>query len=139
LQFPLTGSAPLLRRFLRRRLESSEAALIESLRRQRRFYERVSEGGLRLSRRDYRRAFGHEEDGDAFEQLLFWEMFVPPAGAADGRAIAEEMQRIDALREAAGAAPRIKQQQLLEVLGAEPALIFTSSAATARDLHAALR
>jgi hypothetical protein len=67
LQFPLTGSAPLLRRFLWRRLESSEAALIESVKRQLRFYERVIESGRPLAKRDYRRAFASEEDGEAFQ------------------------------------------------------------------------
>src|SRR5437588_916567 len=43
LQFPLSGSASLLRQFVWRRLESSHAALLESIRRQLRFYERVVE------------------------------------------------------------------------------------------------
>src|SRR5699024_3094844 len=80
LAFPLVGSAPLLRRFLRRRLESSEAALIESVTRQRRFYERALSAisaGRTLPKRDYRKAFAHEEDRDAFQDVLFWEFFAP--------------------------------------------------------------
>ncbi len=80
LQFPLVGSAPLLRKFLRRRVESSEAALLESIRRQCRFYERALEslrGGRVLTKRDYRRAFAHEEDRDAFQQVLFWDVWLP--------------------------------------------------------------
>src|SRR5205823_6448683 len=62
LKFPLIGAHhALLRRVLWRRLESSEAALIESLRRQTRFYERALEclqSGRELTKREYRRAFG---------------------------------------------------------------------------------
>ena len=81
LQFPLSTSAPLLRQFLWRRLESSPATLIESARRQLRFYERVIESGRALSRRDYRQAFAAEEDADAFQQILFWDMLAPADGS----------------------------------------------------------
>jgi hypothetical protein len=88
LQFPFVGEHALLRRFLRRRLESSEAALIESLRRQLRFYERALAAiaaGRSLPKRDYRRAFAHEEDRDAFQDVLFWELFAPPGDVDPAR------------------------------------------------------
>ncbi|HKO58597.1 MAG TPA: SNF2-related protein, partial [Thermoanaerobaculia bacterium] len=118
LQFPLVTGAPLLRQFLRRRLESSEAALLESVRRQRRFYERVLEGGRALTKRDYRRAFANEEDADAVQKLLFWDMFAPRE--LDGAAVAEEVQRLDALATAARAAPPTKLELLQQALAEEP-------------------
>jgi superfamily II DNA or RNA helicase len=138
LQFPLVGEHALLRRFLWRRLESSEAALAESVRRQLRFYERALAciaAGRSLPKRDYRRAFAHEEDRDAFQEVLFWELFAP-SGQADPVAIREEMARLQTLL-ALPASP--KRQLLRELLTEEPTLIFTGSAATARDLGAHLR
>lgn len=140
LRFPLIGESAILRRFLWRRLESSEAAFLESLRRQRRFYERALAAiaaGRTLPKRDYRAAFAREEDRDAFQEILFWDLFAP-RGDADPREIREEMARIDALIELARNAPGAKREQLLATLGREPALIFTGSAATARHLHAAI-
>jgi len=143
LQFPLAGHRAILRRFLRRRLESSEAALIESVRRQLRFYERAlaaMAAGRTLPRGDYRRAFAHEEDRDAFQTILFWELFAP-AGEVDPQAVREEMSRLDALLSLARASPCIKRSMLVELMAAErePALIFTGSVATARDLQAVLK
>ena len=143
LRFPLIGESALLKRFLWRRLESSEAALLESLRRQTRFYERAIEclaAGRALPKRDYRRAFGHEEDCDAFQQVLFWELFVPPAAQIDGNELREELRRIESLRAIVAAAPDAKRQQLFAVVegSSDPLLIFTGSAATARDLFAFL-
>jgi len=143
LQFPLTGDRALLRRFLWRRLESSEAALSESLRRQLRFYERALAAiaaGRTLPKRDYRRAFGQEEDRDAFQEVLFWDFFAP-AGDGDPQAIREEMTRVDALLETARQSPCVKRQMLAGLVRrlTEPMLIFTGSAATARDLHETLK
>jgi superfamily II DNA or RNA helicase len=143
LQFPLVGDSTILRRFLWRRLESSEAALIESLRRQRRFYDRALEAiaaGRTLPKRDYRLAFAHEEDRDAFQEVLFWDLFAP-AGDANPHAIREEVARLDALIEAAHASPCVKRDMLRELVRdeREPMLIFTGSAATARDLYEALK
>ncbi len=141
LRFPLVGDHAILRRFLWRRLESSEAAFIESLRRQRRFYDRALAAiaaGRTLPKRDYRAAFAHEEDRDAFQEILFWDLFAPQ-GDADPHAIREEMARIDALIELAHNAPSAKREQLVALLDDEPTLIFTGSAATARDLHAAIK
>ena len=132
LQFPLAGSAPLLRQFLWRRLESSEAALAESIQRQRRFYERVLESGRAITKRDYRRAFAHEEDADAFQQLLFWDMFANES--IDAGVIRDEVRRLDAIH------PRSNKLDLLRsILTNEPTLIFTSFIATAREIAKALR
>jgi superfamily II DNA or RNA helicase len=143
LQFPLVGEFAILRRFLHRRLESSEAALIESVRRQLQFYQRALSAiaaGRTLPKRDYRRAFAHEEDRDAFQDVLFWELFAP-AGDADPRAIREEMERLERIVAAARASPCEKRARLVALLReiGEPALVFTGSAATARDLQVALR
>jgi superfamily II DNA or RNA helicase len=139
LQFPLVTDGDLLRRFLRRRLESSEAAFVESVRRQLRFYERALSAvaaGRTLPKRDYRRAFAFEEDQPAFQDVLFWELFAPP-GEADPEVIREEMARLRALLEQARALPNLKRALLR--LDREPTLIFTGSVATARDLAAHLK
>lgn len=137
LTFPLTGSAPLLRRFLWRRLESSEAALIESVRRQLRFYERVLESGRPLTRRDYRRAFAQEEDSGNFQQILFWDLWAPSA-ELNVETIRDEMRKLDAVRSFAERNASNKLDLLRAALTDDPTLIFTGSAATARFLAAAL-
>ncbi|MGZ4810614.1 MAG: helicase-related protein, partial [Thermoanaerobaculia bacterium] len=145
LVFPLIGGGTLLRRFLWRRLESSEAALLESIRRQLRFYTRALDSlsrGVLLEKRDYRRAFAHEEDREAFQQVLFWELWAPPsAGSIDPREIEDEVRRLEELRDVIAQSPNEKRRQLLDLCSAarEPMLIFTSSVATARDIFAALR
>src|SRR5205823_10803763 len=96
LQFPLTACASLLRQFVWRRLESSHAALVESVRRQLRFYQRVIESGRPLTRRDYRRAFAHEEESDALQQVLFWDLWARQE-EVDLAAVVAEMQRLTAL------------------------------------------
>lgn len=141
--FPLVGEHAILQRFLRRRLESSEAALLESLRRQLRFYERALAAiaaGRSLPKRDYRRAFAHEEDRDAFQDVLFWELFAPP-GEIDPAMIREEMSRIESLVAAARASTNEKRAMLVELVTntREPMLIFTGAVATARDLQSVLK
>jgi SNF2 family DNA or RNA helicase len=141
LRFPLVQDNAVLRRFLRRRLESSEAAFIESVRRQLRFYERALSAiaaGRTLPKREYRRAFAHEEDKAEYQDVLFWELFAPP-GDVEPNAIREEMARLETLLNEAHAAPATKRAMLQQVLTDEPTLIFTGSVATARDLQAALR
>ncbi|HEX7809829.1 MAG TPA: C-terminal helicase domain-containing protein, partial [Thermoanaerobaculia bacterium] len=120
-----------------------EAALLESVRRQLHFYERALAAiaaGRTLPKRDYRRAFANEEDRDAFQDVLFWELFAPP-GDANPHAIREEMQRLELIAASARASPCEKRAQLVALLRElnEPALVFTGSAATARDLQSALR
>jgi len=138
LQFPLSTSAPLLRQFLWRRLESSPAALLESTRRQLRFYERVIESGRALSRRDYRQAFAAEEDADAIQQILFWDLLAPADGF-DTKAIRDEMDRLAEVRALVERAQDTKAALLEAALTGEPALIFTGAAATARSLARLLR
>jgi superfamily II DNA or RNA helicase len=138
LQFPLSTSAPLLRQFLWRRLESSPAALLESARRQLRFYERVIESGRALSRRDYRNAFAAEEDADAFQQILFWDLLAPADGF-DATAVREEMSRLTSIRSIVERADDTKAALLESVLNGDPTLIFTGAAATARALARRLR
>ncbi|MCU1350432.1 MAG: helicase domain protein [Acidobacteria bacterium] len=144
LQFPLVGSAPLLRRFLWRRLESSEAALLESIRRQLRFYDRALDclaSGRTLTKRDYRRAFAGEEDREAFQQVLFWDLWAASGIAADARQVEEEVARLQELREQVARSPCTKRTMLLDLVAKEPEplLLFTGSAATARDLFDTLR
>ncbi len=142
LRFPLVGETAILRQFLVRRLESSEAALLESVRRQRRFYERALEclaAGRALPKREYRRAFAHEEDADAVQQVLFWELFVGGGSTADAQEIEAEMLRLDELRTHVSTSPRTKAQMLLETLADEPALVFTGWAATAAHIAEVLR
>ncbi|HYC61294.1 MAG TPA: DEAD/DEAH box helicase [Thermoanaerobaculia bacterium] len=143
LRFPLIGEHAMLRRFLRRRLESSEAALIESVRRQLRFYDRALSAiaaGRSLPKRDYRQAFAHEEDRGAVQDVLFWELFAPP-GAADPGEIREEIMRLESLVAAARASPCEKRALLVDLVAhaSEPLLIFTGAVATARDLQSVLR
>jgi superfamily II DNA or RNA helicase len=143
LEFPLVDGRDLLRRFLWRRLESSEEAILESIRRQLRFYERAREclaRGTVLHKRDYRKAFVHEEDRDAFQQVLFWELFVPPAGGVEGTDIDREVERLGVLRERIERSPRNKVSLLREICVAEqePMLVFTTSTATARALVSVL-
>jgi superfamily II DNA or RNA helicase len=144
LAFPLTGGAALLRRFLWRRLESSEAALLESIRRQLRFYDRALDclaAGRTLTKRDYRRAFGHEEDRDAFQQVLFWDLWAPPGEVVAANAVRAEVERLCALRSTVEQSPCEKRQTLVEIVRAaeDAMLIFTGSAATALDLFETLR
>jgi superfamily II DNA or RNA helicase len=138
LQFPLSASAPLLRQFLARRLESSPAALLESARRQRHFYERVIESGRPLSRRDYRQAFAADEDADAFQQILFWDLLAPASGI-DLDAIRNELRVLDEIRTIVEQAGDAKASLLKSALTDDPTLIFTGSAATARALARRLR
>ncbi len=143
LRFPMVGEASILRRFLWRRLESSEAALIESLRRQVRFYERALSAlasGRSLTRRDYRRAFTHETDAGMYQEVLFWELFAPAVAAFDPRAVREEIGILADLLREVRALPGDKVRMLVEIAASEPEpmLIFTGSAATARSLHDAV-
>ena len=145
LQFPLVGDGThhaLLRRFLWRRLESSEAALLESLRRQTRFYERALDAiarGRTLTRSDYRRAFAADDESGALQQVLFWDFFATGNVAASAGEIRDEIARLDALAAEARSVPRDKRQTLIDVLDNEPTLIFTGAIATAREIADATR
>lgn len=144
LRFPLvSGHHSLLRNFLWRRLESSEAALLESLARQSRFYDRALDclaSGKTLTKRDYRRMFGDDE-GDAFQEVLFWEVFASEGSRASAEGIREEVARLDAIRRNIEGHPRQKILQLTSLLcdTNEAALVFTSAVATANDIFTTLR
>jgi superfamily II DNA or RNA helicase len=112
--------------------------LLESVRRQLRFYERVVESGRALSRRDYRQAFAAEEDADAFQQMLFWDLFAPAEGF-DATAVREEMSRLTLIRSMVERIDDRKAALLESVLDDDPTLIFTGAAATARSLARRLR
>jgi superfamily II DNA or RNA helicase len=145
LRFPLSGAhRELQRSVLWRRLESSEAALIESVRRQTRFYERAlacRRSGRTLTRREYRRAFGSEDEGDALQEVLFWDVFAPEGAEADPQSVREEVRRLDCIRDAAAAAPKEKLERLAAICreASDPVLIFTSAIATANEIANALR
>jgi SNF2 family DNA or RNA helicase len=141
LEFPLVGETQLLRRFLWRRLESSEEALLESVDRQLRFYDRARDAlrrGRLLTKREYRRAFGED---DSLQQVLFWEVFAPPASHGDVQAIDDEVSRLRAIHAEVAASPRAKLQMLRDVVATidDPLLIFTGHIATAGVIFAALR
>lgn len=143
LEFPLVGgAADLLRRFLWRRLESSEAAFIESIDRQLRFYGRALDalrGGRTLTKRDYRRAFAADDERDAMQQVLFWDVFAPPETTSDAAAIEAEVARLARLHAEACATPSGKLRLFESLTFDEPALIFTGASATARAIHDALK
>ncbi len=145
LELPLVGEPELVRRFLWRRLESSEEALLESLDRQLVFYDRARDAlrtGRVLTKRDYRHAFG---DDISLQGVLFWEVFAPPSLDGDGRAveaaIGAEVERITTLRREIAASLRAKLQVLIELLRTidSPLLIFTGHIATAMAIFDALR
>ncbi|MEA2568030.1 MAG: hypothetical protein QOI24_31 [Acidobacteriota bacterium] len=145
--FPLVGdgdATPLLRRLLRRRLESSEAALLASLRRQSRFCERALDSlrrGRTLTKRDYLRAFGDEES-DAMQQVLFWDLFAAATSSSIApHELEEELARIDALVATIGESPCTKRSILVELCATmdDQLLIFTGAIATAFDVANALR
>lgn len=145
LQFPLVAPSvhrPLLRRFLWHRLASSDAALSETLRRQRRFHERAlgaAARGLRLTRRDYRGIFG--DDDLPVQDLLFPEFWMERDASIAERSeeIGAEIRTLDALVRMVDGVAREKMTALLALLDEEPAILFTSSIATARALFASLR
>lgn len=145
LRFPLiaaAGDVPLLRGLLQRRLESSRAALLDSLRRQRRFYCRAREAlreGRNLSKRDYRKIFGDDDDGAWFQDVLFRDLWLPPA-SGNAAAIESVVNEIAALDRCLAAASEVADSKLDVLRGllatcARPLLVYTSAIATARDLH----
>jgi superfamily II DNA/RNA helicase len=96
--------------------------------------------GRTLPKRDYRRAFAHEEDRDSFQQVLFWELFAEP-GTADPGEIRDEIKRLESISERLAQSTCEKRKQLLQLIreSTDPILIFTASAATAHDLGAAIQ
>lgn len=145
LRFPLIASEPhhaILGKFLWRRLESGLAAFRDSLRRQLRFYRRALEWGREgrsLTKMDYRRIFGADQEEVLFQELLFRELWAPPGpfDAGLARRIDDEMTILEGLDALTRDLPDAKAELLLEVLGescSEQILIFAAALATARDL-----
>ena len=147
LRFPLLAdgvSRNLLGRLMIRRLESSEAALSETLARQKRFYERALAaiaGGRELTRRDYRALFAAEDQRDAMQQVLFWDVFVGDAATTRPEELEREIVRLEAVGAGLGRSLETKLAMLLERVAGDdiPTLVFTEAIATAQMLFAALR
>ena len=145
LEFPLIAlpaERELLRRILWRRLESSEAALTDSLRRQRKYYRRALEAsrdGCLLTKPEYRRLFGDEDEEAPFQELMFRSFWMAP-GSADPGAIHAELSHLNDLLAVLGKGAHSKTDALLAVLRVErvPTLIFTFAVETARHLHESL-
>lgn len=143
LRFPSSACPRVLRHLLLRRLESSPAALVESLSRQKRYYERALSAlaaGRMLPRREFRRAFAHELDDGLVQEVLFWEVFAPPATASDATEMRREVDVIEAIVREVSAQSCGKRALLAEIVAQErePLLVFTGAAATAHDLFEAL-
>jgi superfamily II DNA or RNA helicase len=144
LTFPMVaalGEIRPLRALLRRRFESSEAALAATMHRQRRFYRRAREAlldGCRVSKAEVMRLFGAGDEDVPFQDLLFKPFWFAAgdASAADYEAIDRELAAIDELLRLLAAGDSPKAGALLSLLAATPlpALVFTVSTATARDL-----
>ncbi|HVT04366.1 MAG TPA: DEAD/DEAH box helicase [Thermoanaerobaculia bacterium] len=145
LRFPgMEEHAPLLRKHLHRRLESSHAAFRDSLRRQKRFYRRLQEmheRGLTLSKHDWLRSFGGEDE-QCEQEPLFPEVFASIRGSfdADHEAVAGELRAMDhILGFLTVDLKRVSLEQILDESAAESTLVFTAAVSTAVDLHRLLR
>jgi superfamily II DNA or RNA helicase len=147
LQFPLIDGgvhSSLLRGLLWRRLESSAAALVDSVMRQERFYRRALEclaSGRTLTKSDYRRALAADDEHDAMQQVLFWECFVAKSEEVVApELIHDELLRLQRIREhVAGTDEKLQSLRGIVSGATEPLLIFTAAAATARALFSALK
>lgn len=148
LRFPRIVSRsgrPLLRQFLWYRMISSPAALVDSLRRQRRFYRRAREAlmrGLTLNKHDYRRVFGDPDEGLYSQDLLFPQLLLAPdPSGANAAEIDDELALLDRMLALLQPSKDPKIERLLDLLAESfvPTLIFTGSTATARSLEKALR
>ena len=147
LRFPLLADGvprELLRRLMIRRLESSEAALAETIARQKRFYERALDalaGGRELTRRDYRQLFAADDEREAMQKILFWDLFAPEAASTQPDELESEIARLEHVRAELERSPGAKLALLMERLANDsvPALVFTEAVATARALFASLR
>jgi superfamily II DNA or RNA helicase len=145
LSFPLIGRSEFLRPMLRRRLESSEAALRATLVRQRRFYRRAMEAlaeGSRVTKRDLLRIFG-DDDGEVYFQDLLFKPFWFGGGESprDLEDIGRELEIIEELLKQLSVGDSPKRDALLELLPSlpMPAIVYTAAIATARDLFTVCR
>lgn len=151
LRFPLIARVTersLLRMLLWRRLESSEAALRESLGRQRRFYRRALEAGAegcRLSRREFLRIFGDDGEEAPYQELMFRSFWFQTRTGDDENEIVEierELTLIGEILAVLGESTSSKLDALKSLcgtLGGARILIFTSAIATARIVYERLR
>ena len=144
LKFPAvhdTATRALLRRFLWRRLESSPAALVDSIDRQLRFYRRALAAlrdGREMPKSLYNAAFAASDDEGPMQEVLFWDLWLPRTEQVRtaGEDLTAEMDRLSALRSMAGRGVDQKAQKLPRLLDHDvPTLIFTSSVATARAIY----
>ncbi|HEY5610847.1 MAG TPA: DEAD/DEAH box helicase, partial [Thermoanaerobaculia bacterium] len=147
LEFPLVARPSerrLLRGILWRRLESSDAALLDTLRRQARFYRRARESlrdGFVMTKRDFLRLFG-DDDGEPIQQLLFPSCWLsPPTSSSTSMAeVDAELRRIDFLQrflKRSDAKLAALERQIDDWRG-EGTLLFTGSIATALHLYRSL-
>jgi hypothetical protein len=148
LEFPAVrekSARALLQRFLWRRLESSHAALVDSVDRQLRFYRRALaalQDGREMPKSLYSAAFAAADDDGPMQEVLFWDLWLPrtdgnETAAADLNA---EAGRLSEIRSITRRTPDRKLERLRGLLLAhdDPALVFTSSVATARALYDAV-
>jgi len=137
------ATAALVRAFLWRRLESSEAAFSESVRRQQRFYRQARESllkGVQLTKRDYRLMFGTDQDDLQFQDVLFRDLWSAPSKDHSNMLdrIDRELQTLGVLSSLAPNSDLRKRELLIEKVAElqDPqVLIFTGAVATARSLH----
>ncbi|MGA7617582.1 MAG: helicase-related protein [Thermoanaerobaculia bacterium] len=133
----------LVRRFLRRRFDSSPAAFRDSVRRQARFYRRVLEMTLRGAggnRRRFRDVFGSGA-AELFQDLLFPELWFGEAGEQDldVDALRRDLRILDRLSTLEDETKITRLQEILLTSGPDPVLVYTGSVATAAELFERLR
>lgn len=147
LEFPAVRDMPtraLLQRFLWRRLESSHAALVDSIDRQLRFYRRALAAlrdGREMPKSLYSAAFAAADDEGPMQEVLFWDLWLPRTEEVRtaGRDLTTEMDRLSALRAKVVRTVDLKVGVLPRLLDHhDPTLIFTSSVATARAIYEAV-
>jgi superfamily II DNA or RNA helicase len=143
LRFPLLDDPTLLRRLFLYRWQSSDEALLDSIRRQERFYLRAMDAlrqGRALTRREFSRLFNAEVNDGPMQQVLFWSAFIDASTERSPGPVEEELERLAALTRLVRASPSSKPGHLLGLVESlrEPALIFTTSLATARAIQRAL-
>lgn len=147
LEFPIiaaAGERTLLRQLLWRRLESSITALLDSIRRQRRFYRRALEAstdGCLLTRKGYRLLFGDDGDDVPFQELMFRNFWMP-SDSVDTEPIHLELRTLDrlvnCLTEDLVTCTKVERLRAL-LLDETPTLIFTFAVATAREVQRQLQ
>lgn len=147
LEFPLIAasvSRPLIRLVLERRLSSSVAALLDSVKRMRNFCFRAIEAGssgLTFSRRQFEQLFGGREADAPFQDLLFGEYWGMKQGDVDVGSIRREISRLDEVTRVARSLRDEKLAAMTKSLDELklPALLFTTARTTALTLYQAFR